>query len=151
MLCWWHVLLLSSEENRELLTDVQDLEQNQSDFKYEATMVRISALGWSSDLRNLPKMNFIQLYDYPVASREYRHIVSRGTHYRKYHRSCSVWFRKRGKGCSPLGRGRFVIATVVDVVLVVVPHSSVKVVPILFTKMYFSLPFVHYISCETIQ
>ena len=68
-------------------------------------MVRISALGWSSDLRNLPEMNFIQLYEYPVVSREYRHIVLRGTHYRKYHRSCSVWLRKRGKGCSPLGRG----------------------------------------------
>ena len=46
-------------------------------------MVRISALGWSSDLRNLPEMNFIQLYDYPVAStRKYRHIVLRGTHYK---------------------------------------------------------------------
>ena len=100
-----YVLPLSSGENWELLTDVQDLEQNQSDFKYEATMVRISALGWSSDLRNLPEINFIQLYDYPVVSREYRHIVLRGTHYRKYHRSCSVWLRKRGKGCSPLGRG----------------------------------------------
>ena len=29
----------------------------------------------------------------------------RGTHHRKYHRSCSVWLRKRGKRCSPLGRG----------------------------------------------
>ena len=47
-------------------------------------MVRISALGWSSDLRNLPEMNFIQLYDYPVVStRKYRHIVLRGTHYDK--------------------------------------------------------------------
>ena len=100
-----HVLPSSSGENQELLTDVQDLEQNQSDFRYEATMVRISALGWSSDLRNLSEVNFIQLYDYPVVSREYRHIVLRGTHYRKYHRSCSVWLRKRGKGCSPLGRG----------------------------------------------
>ena len=44
-LLMWHVLPLSSGENRELPTDVQDLEQNQSDFKYEATMVRISALG----------------------------------------------------------------------------------------------------------
>ena len=44
-LLMWHVLPSSSGENRELLTDVQDLEQNQSDFKYEATMVRISALG----------------------------------------------------------------------------------------------------------
>ena len=71
------VLPSSSGENRELLTDFQDIEQNQSDFKYEATMVRISALEWSSDLRNLPEMNFIQLYDYPVVSREYRHIVLR--------------------------------------------------------------------------
>ena len=100
-----HVLPSSSGENQELLTDVQDLEQNQSDFRYEATMVRISALGWSSDLRNLPEINFIQLYDYLVVSWEYRHIVLRGTHHRKYHRSCSVWLRKRGKGCSPLGRG----------------------------------------------
>ena len=82
-----YVLPLSSGENRELLTDVQDLEQNQSDFKHEATMVKISALGWSSHFRNLPEINFIQLYDYPVVSREYRHIVLRGTHYRKYHRS----------------------------------------------------------------
>ena len=100
-----HVLPSSSGENRELLTDVQDLEQNQSDFEYKATMVRISALGWSSDLRNLPEMNFIQLYNYPDVSREYRYIMLRGMHYRKYHRSCSVWFRKRDKGCSPLGRG----------------------------------------------
>ena len=47
-------------------------------------MVRISALGWWSDLRNLPEMNFIQLYDYTVVStREYRHIELRGTHYKK--------------------------------------------------------------------
>ena len=44
-----YALLLPSSngENSELLTDVQDLEQNQSDLKHEATMVRISALGWS--------------------------------------------------------------------------------------------------------
>ena len=41
-LLMWHPL--SSGENRELLTDVQDLEQNQSNFRYEVTMVRISAL-----------------------------------------------------------------------------------------------------------
>ena len=147
-----HVLPSSSGENREFPIDTQDPEQHQSDFKYEATMVRISALGWSSDLRNLSEINFIQLYDYPVVSREYRHIMLRGTHYRKYHRSCSVWLRKRGNlGYSPLGRGYFFIAAVVDVVLVVVPYSSVKVVPILFTKMSFSLPFVHFILWETIQ
>ena len=61
-----HVLPSSSGENRELLTDVQDLEHNQSDFKYEAIMARILALRWSSDLPNLLEMNFIQLSDYPV-------------------------------------------------------------------------------------
>ena len=79
-----HVFPSSGGENQELLTDVQDLEHKQSDFKYEATMVRISALGWSSDLRNLTKMNFIQLYDYLIVStRKYRHIVLKGTHYKK--------------------------------------------------------------------
>ena len=129
----WHVLPSSSGENRELLTDVQDLEQNQSDFKYEATMVRISALGWSSDLRNLPEINFIQLYDYPVVSREYRHIVLRGTHYRKYHRSCSVWLRKRGKGCSPQGRG--------DLLLLLLLMSYLLLYHILQLKLFpFCLP-----------
>ena len=80
----WHVLPSISGENRELPTDVKDLEENQSDFKNEATMVRISAVGWSSDLRNLPEMNFIQLYDYPVVStRKYRYTVLRGTHNEK--------------------------------------------------------------------
>ena len=101
----WCVLPSSSRENQELLTDVQDLEQNHRDFKYEAAMVRISALGWSSNLHNLPEMNFIQLHNCPIVAREYRHIVLKGTHYKKYHRSCLVWFRRQGKGCSPLGRG----------------------------------------------
>ena len=61
-----HVLPSSGGENRELLTNFQDLKQNQSDFRYEATKVRISALGRSSDVRNLTEMNFIQLYDYLV-------------------------------------------------------------------------------------
>ena len=79
-----HVLPSSGRENRELLTNFQDLKQNQSDFRYEATKVRISALGRSSDVRNLTEMNFIQLYDYLVVStRKYRHIVLRGTHYEK--------------------------------------------------------------------
>ena len=83
-LLMWHVPPLSSGENWELLTDVQDLEQNQSNFRYEATMVRISAFGWSSDLHNLPKINFIQLYDYPVVSTwKYRHIMLRGTYNEK--------------------------------------------------------------------
>ena len=58
--------------------------QDRGDFKYKATMRRISALGWSTDLRHLPEMNFVQLYDYLVVStRKYRHIVLKGTHYKK--------------------------------------------------------------------
>ena len=149
----WCILPSSSGENQELLTDVQDLEQNQSDFKYEATMVRISALGWSSDLRNLPEINFIQLYDYPVVSREYRHIVLRGTHYRKYHRSCSVWLRRRGKGCSPLGRGDLLLLLLLMWYLLLYHILQLKLFPFCLPKlkMYFSLPFVHCILWETIQ
>ena len=78
-LLMWHVLPSSNGENRELLTDVQDLEQNQSDFKYEATMVRTS-----SNLHNLTEVKFIQLYDYPVVStQKYCHIILRGMHYKK--------------------------------------------------------------------
>ena len=49
--------------------------QNDSTFQYEATLRRISALGWSSELRHLPEMNFIQLYDYLVVSTcKYQHV-----------------------------------------------------------------------------
>jgi len=34
------------------------------DFKYEEVIRRISALGCSTDLRQLPELNFIQLYDF---------------------------------------------------------------------------------------
>ena len=113
-------------------------------------MVRISALGWSSDLRNLPEMNFIQLYNYPDVSREYRYIMLRGM--QKVPQKLFSMVQKARQRLQPSRQGRFVIAAVVYVVLVVVvPYSSVKVVPILFTKMYFSLPFVHCILWETIQ
>ena len=60
-------------------------------------MVRISAVGWSSDLRNLPEMNFIQLYDYPVVStRKYRHTVFRGTHNEKL-KSSQFFFEENVK------------------------------------------------------
>jgi len=75
----------NSRENKEVLLP-QDQEQGQDecDFKYEETMRRISPLGWSSDLRDLPKMNFIQLYDYLVVStHKYLHIVLKETHYKK--------------------------------------------------------------------
>ena len=60
------------------------LPPDQGDFKYDVAMRRISALGWSTDLRHLPEMNFIKLYDYLVVStRKYRYIVLKGTHYKK--------------------------------------------------------------------
>ena len=53
-------------------------------FEYNETLRQISALGWSTDLRQLPEMNFIQLYDYFVVStRKYRHIALKGTNYKK--------------------------------------------------------------------
>ena len=96
-LLMWHFLPSSSGENRKLLTDVQDREQNQSDFKYEATMVRVFSR-WMVELSPyLPEMNSIQLYDYPVTStRKYRHIVLRGTRYEKL-KSYQLLFEEREK------------------------------------------------------
>ena len=95
-LLMWHVLPLSRGENQELLTGVQDLEQNQSDFKYKATMVRIAALGWPSDLRNLPEMNFIQLY--PIVSTwKYYHSMLRWTHHEKLKSYQFFWKKLRVK------------------------------------------------------
>ena len=48
----------NSGENEEVLPP--DL----GDFKYDAAMQGISALGWSTDLWQLSEMNFIHLYDY---------------------------------------------------------------------------------------
>jgi len=64
--------------------EIESSGQSDEEFKYDSTMRRISALGWSTDLRNLPEMNFVQLYDYVVVStRKYRHIVLKGTNYKK--------------------------------------------------------------------
>jgi len=61
-----------------------ETESSNEEFKYDSTMRRISALEWSTDLRNLPEMNFVQLHDYLVVStRKYRHIVLKGTNYKK--------------------------------------------------------------------
>ena len=44
--------------------------------------------------------------------------------------------------CCTCNQQSFAMAVVVDVVLIVVPYSSFKVVHVLITKMYFSPPFV---------
>lgn len=71
---------------------IENVEDN-GYFKYDDTIRRISALGWSTDLRQLAELNFIQLYDYLVVStQKYRHIVLKGTNHKKlklYH-----FFRK---------------------------------------------------------
>ena len=62
--------------------NVEENADNSGHFEYEETL-RISALGWSTDLRQLAELNFIQLYDYLVVStRKYRHIVLKGTNYK---------------------------------------------------------------------
>ena len=96
----WHVLPSSNGENRELLTDVQDLEQNQSDFKYEATVVRISAL----DGRAISVI-YLRLISFSLRlpccfTRISPHRVKRNASQEVPQNT-----RKRGKGCSPLGRG----------------------------------------------
>ena len=64
--------------------NVEENADNSGHFEYEDTLRRISALGWSMDLRQLPELNFIQLYDYLVVStRKYCHIVLKGTNYKK--------------------------------------------------------------------
>ena len=89
------VLPLSSGENRELLTDVQDLQQNQSDFRYEVTMIRIQLL--DGRVISVIYLRWISVsFMITRCFTRIRQIVLRGTHYRKYHRSCSGWLRKRG-------------------------------------------------------
>lgn len=42
--------------------------QSDEEFTHYSMMRGISALEWSTHLRNLPEMNFVQLYDYAVVS-----------------------------------------------------------------------------------
>ena len=64
--------------------NVQGTVETSGNFQYDETLRQTSALGWSTDLHQLPEMNFIQLYDYLVVStRKYSHIVLKGTNYKK--------------------------------------------------------------------
>ena len=66
------------------IENVQETVETSGNFEYDETLRQISALGWSTDLRQLPEMNFLQLYDYLVVStRKYRHIVLKGTNFKK--------------------------------------------------------------------
>ena len=74
------VVLRSAENTQQ---PAENCAGNSGHFKYDEVMRRISALGWSTDLRQLPELNFIQLYDYLVVpTRKYRHILLKGTHYK---------------------------------------------------------------------
>ena len=60
---------------------------------YDEVIRRISALGSPTDLCQLSEIKFIQLYDYLVVStHKYRHIVLKGTNYKKL-KSYQFFFR----------------------------------------------------------
>lgn len=75
-------VVLRSAENTQQTTE--NCAENSGHFKYNKIMRQISALGWSTDLHQLPELNFVQLYNYLVVStRKYHHILLKGTHYKK--------------------------------------------------------------------
>jgi len=79
-----NVLTPAANQQQNADNSAQNDQDSRGDFKYDETLRRIYALGWSTDLRQLPELNFIQLYDYLVVStRKYRHIVLKGTNYTK--------------------------------------------------------------------
>ena len=58
--------------------------ENQGDFRYNEVLRWLPAIGWSTDLCQLPELNFIQLYDYLILStRKYRQFMLKGTNYKK--------------------------------------------------------------------
>ena len=59
--------------------NVEENADNSGHFEYEDTLRRISALGWSTDLRQLPELNFIQLYDYLVVSTLYGQVARKSS------------------------------------------------------------------------
>jgi len=75
--------VLRSAENQQRNaneSDDQETVENRGDFKCDDVLRQISALGWSTDLRQLPESNFIQLNDYLVVSiHKYRHNMLKGT------------------------------------------------------------------------
>jgi len=87
-----NVLPPAANQQQNADNSAQNDQDTRSDFKYDETLRQISALGWSTDLRELPELNFIQLYDSLVVStRKYCHIVLKGTNYKKL-KSCQSFF-----------------------------------------------------------
>jgi len=75
---------LAANQQQNANNSAQNDQDTRSDLKYDETLRRISALGWSTDLQQLPELYFIQLYDYLVVStRKCQHIVLKGTNYKK--------------------------------------------------------------------
>ena len=52
-----------AENCQENVDNHQDNTENNGDFRYDETLRTISVLGWSTDLRQLPELNFTQLYN----------------------------------------------------------------------------------------
>lgn len=64
----------------------------QHDYTFERAMKEIGLTTWSQDLRKLPKMSLIQLYDYLVVKMsKYHNIVLKGTNFKKLI-SCQFFF-----------------------------------------------------------
>jgi len=63
-----NILPPATNQQQNADNSAQNDQNTGSDFKYDETLRQISALGWSTDLRQLPELNFIQLYDYLVLS-----------------------------------------------------------------------------------
>jgi len=68
------------------------------DYYYQKAIQESGAVIWSADLRKLPKMNFVQLYDYLVGkTRKYKHVVLKNTNYKKL-KSYQFFFEGLGLG-----------------------------------------------------
>ena len=75
-----NVLPPATNQQQNADNSAQNDQDTRSDFKYDETLRQISALGWSTDLRQLPELTFMQLYNYLVVSTcKYGHIMLKGT------------------------------------------------------------------------
>ena len=98
--------MLGSAENQQQNADDgtdnnQDTTENRGDFKHDEVLRRISALGWFTDLCELPEPNFIRFYGYLVVSiRKYRHVVLKEKNYKTL-TSHQLFFKGTLKGLKP--------------------------------------------------
>ncbi|KXJ09599.1 hypothetical protein AC249_AIPGENE9449 [Exaiptasia diaphana] len=57
---------------------------DRTDFTVKNVLDELTLADWSADLRNLPDLSFIQLYNFlVVTTKKYRHIVLKGTNFKR--------------------------------------------------------------------